>query len=483
MKKAVEVKTTIKKLFDTISSVENHNFVIDEWYDQKNSIQIMNERNEWINIKKLVKKNTNTTKIDFTNGISKIVAANHLIGNYYNGEWCFQFAERLKPGDIIQIANQRTLKVESNTPNNIMDVYDFEVDSDSHLYQTADGIINHNSQKGKSLIADAWLGKNIEAGGISFKIDIEDAAGFKFTAKIVGSEETAKQIRLISPKTLSSGKSDAKDLIITIERLTNIMNKLIDFQISKGINKNPSVLVVIDSVSQLSSDKEIQDIRDEKDKRDMTAQQKMRALFRAITQMLRHANVTMVGIAHLTANIGVMFGEKTVINAKGSAFGYASSLTLQAMSAKELVDPKSGVPIGIKLKFKTKKNRLAFKGRDCFTYLYFDGGIDRYGGLAELMVQYGLAKASAKAALDGGYKETVVFTYETLDGKQLKFKAHETGQVIEANGGEELLAEIEHRLNDSYKNKLAEAGVTELELLEQDGMDDESGLEDISGEQ
>lgn len=339
------------------------------------------------------------------------------------------------------------------------------------------------SQKGKSLIADAWLGKNIEAGGISFKIDIEDAAGFKFTAKIVGSEETAKQIRLISPKTLSGGKSDAKDLIITIERLTNIMNKLIDFQISKGINKNPSVLVVIDSVSQLSSDKEIQDIRDEKDKRDMTAQQKMRALFRAITQMLRHANVTMVGIAHLTANIGVMFGEKTVINAKGSAFGYASSLTLQAMSAKELIDPKSGVPIGIKLKFKTKKNRLAFKGRDCFTYLYFDGGIDRYGGLAELMVQYGLAKASAKAALDGGYKETVVFTYETLNGKQLKFKAHETGQVIEANGGEELLAEIEHRLNDSYKNKLAEAGVTELELLEQDGMDDESGLEDISGEQ
>ena len=335
------------------------------------------------------------------------------------------------------------------------------------------------SEKGKSLITDCWLGENIRAGGISFKIDVEDSAGFAFTAKVVGSETVAKQIRLVSPKMLSKKKDklDPADLIITIERLTNIMNKIIDYQISKGKDKNSSVMIVIDSVSQLSTEKEITDIRAENDKRDMTATQRMRALFRAITQMLRHANVTIIGVAHLTANIGVMFGEKDVINAKGSAFGYASSLTLQAMSSKEIIDTKSGVPIGIKLKFKTKKNRLAFKGRDAFTYLYFDGGIDPYGGLAELMVQYGIAKSSAKPALDGGYKESVIFTYITEDGKELKFKAKTAGKIIEENGGKILLEEIERRLNDSYKNKLKADGVSEEDLLTEDPIDDEEVIE------
>ena len=337
------------------------------------------------------------------------------------------------------------------------------------------------SEKGKSLITDCWLGENIREGGISFKIDVEDSAGFAFTAKVVGSEDVAKQIRIVSPKMLSKKKDklNPADLIITIERLTNIMNKIIDYQISKGKDKNPSVMVVIDSVSQLSTDKEITDIRSENDKRDMTATQRMRALFRAITQTLRHANVTIIGVAHLTANIGVMFGEKDVINAKGSAFAYASSLTLQAMSSKEILDTKSGVPIGIKLKFKTKKNRLAFKGREAFTYLYFDGGIDQYGGLPELMAQYGIAKASAKPAVDGSYKDTNTFTYVTEDGKELKFKTSNVGKIIEENGGQELLKEIERRLNDSYKNKLQKDEISENSLLEADPMDDEETGEEI----
>ncbi len=477
MDKYTTVKMPIKDLFNIISKSTNHVFKDDEWLDLKDVIKIQNENNEWINIKSLVQKTKNIVKIKFTNGIEKTISEKHLFGIYNSdGEWCFQFAGRLKPGNKIQIANNIALEVASVESQKMpQKVYDCEVDSETHLYQTSDGIINHNSAKGKSLLADVWLGENIKAGGIGFKIDVEDAAGFKFTAKVVGSEDVAKQIRLISPKTLGMGKEkfDASKLVITIERLTNILNKIIDYQLSKGDGRNKSVLIVIDSVSQLSSDKEINDIRDEKDKRDMTAQQKMRALFRAITQMLRYANVTIVGIAHLTANIGVMFGEKSVINAKGSAFGYASSLTLQAMSSKELLDPKSGVPIGIKMKFKTKKNRMAYKGRDCFVYLYFDGGIDPYGGLVELMVQYGIAKASAKAALDGGYKDSVVFTYITDSGTELKFKANDTKKIIDANGGMDLLKEIETKLNDSFHNKLKEQGVTEIDLLAYDEMEEE----------
>lgn len=339
-------------------------------------------------------------------------------------------------------------------------------------------LVSGKSEKGKSLITDVWLGKNIEAGGISFKVDIEDAAGFQFTSKVVGSDEIAKEIRLINAKNLAGKKRDPKNLIITIEKLTNIIHKIVDYQISKGKDKNASVLIVIDSVSQLSSEKEITDIRDENDKKDMTAQQKMRALFRSLTQILKHANVTIVGVAHLTANIGVMFGEKDVINAKGSAFGYASSLTLQAVNFKEIIDSKTGVPIGIKLKFKTKKNRLAFKGREAFVYLYFDGGIDPYGGLAEILTQYGISQSSAKPDLSGFYKDSVVFTYTTDDGVELKFKASETKNVIENNGGDKLLEEMERRINEIYTSSLKARGVSEEELLEEDPMDSDEIYEE-----
>ena len=104
----IEVKTTIKKLFDTIEKVDSHSFIEDEFYSQSFPIMIKDENSEWKNIKQFVKKNKDTVKINFTNGLEKIVANNHLIANYhYNGAWACQFAERLHSGAIIQIADEK----------------------------------------------------------------------------------------------------------------------------------------------------------------------------------------------------------------------------------------------------------------------------------------------------------------------------------------------------------------------------------------
>ena len=478
-----EIRTTPEKLFAAIAQLEGHEFKNDKFFNPKKcSVQVLDENSKWTDVKGFVIKEKETVKLSF--GLTNVmkVAKNHRIATD-KVRPCV-FAQDIAVGSIIKKADGSDTVLTALRSGSTETVYDMEVDSPTHLYQTANGIIHHNSEKGKSLVTDVWLGQNIRNGGLSFKVDIEDAGGYKFTSQVVGSEEVAARIRLISPKMLATKTKDGKegklnpaDLVITIERLTSILNKLIDYQISKGANKNKSVMVVIDSVSQLSSDKEITDIRADHDKRDMTAQQKMRALFRALTQMLRHANVTIVGIAHLTANIGVAFGDKKVVSAKGTGFGYASSLTLQAVSSKELADPKTKTPIGIRLKFKTKKNRIAFKGREAFLYLYFDRGIDPYGGLAELLAKYGLAKPSGKIAMDGSFPNTVNFTYETLDGRTIKFKATEVGKAVEANGGDALLKEWNDRLTDAYKGALAATGVSEDDLLAADPMD-ESGLEE-----
>jgi len=348
-------------------------------------------------------------------------------------------------------------------------------------------MVSGEPEKGKSLITDVWLGENIKQGGISYKIDIEDAIGSEFTSSVIGDKVVAEKIRLISPgvlKAVKKAKGDEnklkkRDLVITVEKLTSILNKLIDYQISKGTDKTKSIMVVIDSVSQLSSDKEVEDIASDKDKRDMTAQQKMRALFRVLNQKLRPSNVTLIGVAHLTTNIGVMFGPNKVVSAKGSGFMYGNSLTINMMSSKEIVDKASNVPIGIKMKMKTTKNRIAFKGRTTFLYLYFNKGIDKYGGIAELLCQYGLAKASAKPKMDGSYPDGVKYKYKTVDGKELNFTSLSTARTVEENGGEELLKEFNEKLNEAYKRALNAEGISEEDLLESDDPEVEDEFIDL----
>lgn len=285
-------------------------------------------------------------------------------------------------------------------------------------------LISGKSGKGKSLILDNILGENIRNGGISYKLDIEDAGTEDFTAKIVGSEEIASRIRIISAKDLTS-KTAIKDQVITIEKLTKITNKLIDYQASKGSNKQKSIVIGVDSITQLTSEKEYEKVVKSKEAKDMTSPQKMRELFRTLTQKFKSTNITMVGLAQLTANIGVMFGSKETENAKGTGYLYASSLSLQMVSDKPLTMSINGgedVPIGIRMKIRTTKNRVEFKGREAWLYFYFNSGIDKYGGLLELLTQFGIIKASAKPSLAGEYADSSTFQWVHPDtGKKYVF--------------------------------------------------------------
>lgn len=376
-------------------------------------------------------------------------------------------------------------------------------------------LISGEEAKGKSLMLDVLLGENIKAGGISYKVEVEDAGGEKFTSKIVGSNKVAEQIRIIAPdtqKAVNKAKGDVKkikdtDLVITIEKLTSILNKLIDFQISAGDKRSKSVFVGIDSLSQLGSDKEIEDIQAEKDKKDMTPQQKMRALFRAINQKLKDANVTIIGLSHLTANIGQMFGPKMALSAKGSGWKFGNSLTINCLSSKEIKDGKTGVAVGVKMKLQTTKNRITFKGKYIFMSMYFNHGIDPYSGIGELLVQYGLATAGGKIAkeengkngkkngkekksvkpkLDGGYDNSTVFTYKPLEGKPISWKGIGLWKQMNAMDGPErvaLLTEWNNRLNEKYQEALnvMEKNMTDEEsaklLLESDDPDTEENEE------
>lgn len=464
----------VKQLFNIMQEYEKQNAVIEK-------VQIKDENNNLVDINKFVIKKGDTIKLSFDDGKFIIVADEHLISPNRN-EDC-KFAKDFKAGDIIVKGDGTEIKiVKIENVKKDQDVYDFQIDSDSHLYQTTDGIVHHNSGKGKSLLTDVALGENIREGGISIKVDIEISAGAGFTGEVVGSDEIAAKIKVISP---NGDSDDVLDQTITIERMTQILLKIIDFQTSKGDKKNKSVLVVIDSITQLASEKEITDTDKNKDTADMSFTRATRKLLRVITQRLPVANVSVIGIAQSTANIGVMFGPKTVLNTKGSGFTFASSLSLVMKKDMEILGgPNKDIPIGIRMYMETAKNRCAYKGRGAWITMMFGRGINPYGGIAWLLAQYGVAKAvgarkpkedksfedlaTVKPKTYSAFEDKCYFVYETKEGKRLIWRETETEAIVKANGGKELLIEWEEALNSVYKNLTED--VDDIELTQMDDL-------------
>jgi len=415
-------------------------------------LKIKNENNKLINVNKIVIKEKPTRTIYLKADdlyYQTINCSNeHLIClDPSKPEVCTKAIDIKEGMELINSKNEKLIVLKNVDRLDLEIVYDFQVESDTHLYQDSNGIVHHNSGKGKSFVADIFLGEQIKRGGIGIKLEVEDAGGIEFTSKIIGDEAIAKKIMIIGPTPDKSGEIKP----ITIEKLTSILNKLINKQLSVAEENRKEIVFVIDSVSQLTSEKEYEDIQKDDDKRDMTPQQKLRALFRNLTQQFRLAKLTVIGIAHKTANIGVMFGPKMVTNAKGSGFGYASSLSLEIVSNKDIEDEKTKIPIAIKMRVRTEKNRFQYKGRQCWLKFNFGRGIEKYFGLSEILVQHAIATSSAKASVMGELGETSTIKWTNPnDSKEYSWKVKEEEAFVKSwpNGEDELFKIWEKQLED-----------------------------------
>ena len=134
MDEIVEIECNIKELFDAISVLEKVQFEQDKEYLQKSKIKLQNENNEWCDVVGLITKSASTRNLMFNTGIKLGCADNHLIRT--EGSDCVN-------DEIICIKNDTKLDDEI--------VYDLQIDTPSHLYRTANGIIHHNTLIAQSI--------------------------------------------------------------------------------------------------------------------------------------------------------------------------------------------------------------------------------------------------------------------------------------------------------------------------------------------
>jgi RecA/RadA recombinase len=177
--------------------------------------------------------------------------------------------------------------------------------------------------------------------------------------------------------------------VTTIEEFrTQAVNIIDGFE--KGRKGNEKLFFVLDSLGMLSTIKETEDIGSGKNVRDMTKAQVIKGTFRVLTLKLGKVGIPMIVTNHTYDVIGSMFPQKEM--GGGSGLKYAASSIVYLSKKKE----KDGTEvIGNIIHCKNQKSRLTVENKMVDVRLTYDKGLDRYYGLLDLALKYGIFKQTS----------------------------------------------------------------------------------------
>ena len=194
----------------------------------------------------------------------------------------------------------------------------------------------------------------------------------------------------LSKDIIESRGIDSKRMVIfpvaTIEEFRTQAVRIVDKYMKEPKEERQPLMFVLDSLGMLSTSKEMEDITNDKQVRDMTKSQLIKGAFRVLTLKLGQAAIPMLVTNHTYDVIGSYVPMKEM--GGGAGLKYAASTIIFLTKSKE----KDGTDlVGNIIKCESKKSRLTKEGSKVATRLYFDErGLDRHYGLLELGEKYGV---------------------------------------------------------------------------------------------
>lgn len=206
--------------------------------------------------------------------------------------------------------------------------------------------------------------------------------------------------------------------VATVQEFRTQAVKILDRYIEQ--KDRPPMIFVLDSLGNLSTSKEMEDISAGKDTRDMTRAQLIRGAFRVLTLKLGKAQVALIVTNHVYDVTGAYVPTKKM--GGGSGLDYAAS-TIVFLSKKK--DKTDNEVTGAIVTAVLKKARLTIENKKVETLLEYSDGLDPYYGLVDLAEKFGIfKKVSTRYELPNGEKafETAIlknpekyFTKDILD--------------------------------------------------------------------
>ena len=166
--------------------------------------------------------------------------------------------------------------------------------------------------------------------------------------------------------------------ITDVEQLKfDIMNQL------TNIERGDRVMILIDSIGNLASKKEVEDAIEQKSAADMTRAKQIKSLFRMVTPHLTLKDIPMVVVNHTYMEIG-MFPKAIVGGGTGSYYSADNIYILGRQQEKDGADL-----VGYNYIINVEKSRYVREKARIPVTVRFDGGVSRHSGLLDMALESG----------------------------------------------------------------------------------------------
>jgi RecA/RadA recombinase len=200
--------------------------------------------------------------------------------------------------------------------------------------------------------------------------------------------------------------------ITDVEQLKfDIMNQL------SGIERGERVMIVIDSIGNLASKKEVEDALEQKSTTDMTRAKQIKSLFRMVTPHLNLKDIPMVVVNHTYKELA-LYPKEIVGGGTGSYYSADNIFILGRQQEKDGQEI-----IGYNFIINVEKSRYVREKAKIPVTVRFDGGISVYSGLMDMALESGhVVKPS-----NGWYSKVNVETGE-VESKKYRLDETETSE-------------------------------------------------------
>ena len=285
---------------------------------------------------------------------------------------------------------------------------------------------------GKSLVSAQILANTQKMGGLGVFIDTENACNEEFL-QALGID--TKQLLYIQLETVED----------IFEVMENIITKV------RESDKDRLVTIVVDSVAAATTRVE-QEADYSKAGWATSKAIVISKAMRKITQMIGRQRIALVFTNQLRQKLGVMFGDPWTTSG-GKALQFHASCRLRLKAAGQIKTKVKGQEqvVGIKTKAQVVKNRMGPPLRTAEFDIYFDSGIDDFGGWLRVLKDYNMVK-------QGGSW----YTFTRENGDEIKFLSKDWNGKLEDDP----------TLKDEVYNKICDKVIMDYKI-------DNFGIDDL----
>ena len=157
----------------------------------------------------------------------------------------------------------------------------------------------------------------------------------------------------------------------------DIMNQL------KGINRGDRVIIVVDSIGNLASKKEVDDAVDQKSTTDMSRAKQIKSLFRMVTPHLNLKDIPMVVVNHIYMT-QEMYSKPVVSGGTGPYLSADNIYILGRQQEKDGTDL-----IGYNFIINVEKSRCVREKSRIPVTVTYENGVSKWSGLLDMAVESG----------------------------------------------------------------------------------------------